>query len=273
MTKALDKAARLIRFVLFPSRRAERRRRVAFDELFRAVEGGAMVVAAPQFGGSFEMDCRSHVLKRVLVERSYESDVAEAVRRRIDRQRDAIDIGANTGLFSVLMSRLLAPAGRVLAIEPTPGAARLLRRNLERNQCRNATVFEGVAAERAGTFTIHVIPGMEEYSTLGAMVHPSIAGRQHEALEVAGDTIDNLVSRLGLRPGLIKIDAEGAESAVLAGCRRTLQQHRPVILCEAWPQTLVAASGTADSSIDRIFGEHGYSLQAFSCGEILALPR
>ena len=270
MGNAIARMGRLVRLATRSGDRAQRRRRKACQELLGAVESGSLVVAVQQFGGLFEMDCRSHVLQRILVDGFYESAVVDIVRRRIDPARDAIDVGANAGLFTVLMSGLVGPESRVLAIEPTPGALRFLKRNLERNGRRNVEVFEGIAADRAGAFTLHVIPGMEEYSSQGAMRHPSIAGRPYHDIPVAGETVDALVERLGLRPGLIKIDAEGAESSVLAGCRRTLGTFRPMIICESWPEKLRAAGS---GSLGRLFDSYRYAVEPCGPGEILACPK
>jgi FkbM family methyltransferase len=261
---------RLVQFVLSPSFRKNRRLSKAYDEMFRGVEGGTLLVEAPAFHGSFELDCRSHIAKRLLVERSYEPDVVAMVGSRIRRDRDVIDVGANIGLFSVLMSGMISKENRLLAIEPTPGAANLLRRNLARNGRRNVVVFEGAATDRKGEFPIHVIPGMEEYSSLGKMVLPWIANRSHETLLVPGETVDSLVEQMELTPGLIKIDAEGAESAVLTGCPRTIERHRPAILCEAWPDEFNPVGGV--TALRRFIASHKYSVHEFAHCELVALP-
>jgi FkbM family methyltransferase len=266
-----SRTARLIRLAATSSLRAERRRRRAFDELFRPVESGTVVIDVPELGGAFEMDCRSHILRRLLVEGSYEPDVAAAVKQWIDPARDAIDVGANVGFFAVLMSRLVAP-NRVLAVEPTPGAFVHLSRNIGRNSCENVILFQGVAASRPGQFAINIIEGMEEYSTIAKMVHPSIAGMEPIETHVVGETIDNLVERYGLRPGFLKIDTEGAEHEVLAGCARTLQTHRPVVLCEAWADALLAKAGAPLHAVTELLECHRYNLSRLD-GEILAVPR
>jgi FkbM family methyltransferase len=256
--------------VLKPSWWSRRRRRKAFEATFGDIEGGTVVVTAPDINGTFEVDCRSDMLKRLLVDRCYETEIVDTVRNCIDPNRDAIDVGANIGLFTVLMSRLISPLNRVLAVEPTPGALAHLKRNIARNGRANVVVFEGVAAECTGEFPLNIIPGMEEYSSLGEMVHPSTLGKPHQQTTVAAETIDELVAKFGLRPGLIKIDAEGSEARVLAGCKRTMETHRPVVLCEVWSDELRTASG--GGAAGELLRARGYAWRQFSEGEILALP-
>ena len=272
MVNTLLRAGRLIRTVASPARRAARRRFKTYEEIFGAIESGTVVVHAPQFGGSFEMDCRSHSLKRLLIDGCYETDVVETVNRLVDPNRDAIDVGANIGFFTMLMSNRLSPPNRILAIEPTPGAFCHLRNNIERNQRGNVELFQGVAAETDGEFQINTIAGLEEYSSLVRMVHPSIRGVPHRQITVAGKTIDRLVEEFGLRPGIIKIDTEGAEYGVLAGCEQTMKIHRPVILCEAWPDRLLSAAGARPGSVRELLLARGYVVQQSVQGEILAVP-
>jgi FkbM family methyltransferase len=202
----------------------------------------------------------------------YEPELVKTVKYRIDPDRDAIDVGANVGLFTVLMSSLLAASSRVLAIEPTPGALYYLHRNLERNHhTTNAIVFEGVATRIAGEVAINVVPGMEEYSSTAELVHPDVKGKPKQQLRVVGDTLDNLVERFALQPGFIKIDTEGAELDVLSGARQTVAKYRPVIVCESWPDDLLIAAGGNPGAVTRLLQCYGYEVLDHE-GEIIAVP-
>jgi FkbM family methyltransferase len=202
----------------------------------------------------------------------YEPELVQSLKSRIQPDRDAIDVGANIGLFTVLMSGLLAAHRRVLAIEPTPGALYYLHKNLKLN-CRagNVIVFEGVATNIAGEFAINVVPDKEEFSSIAELVHPAVKGKPSKQLRVAGDTIDNLVERFGLQPGFIKIDTEGAEFGVLSGARQTVAKYRPFIVCESWPDELVIAAGGEAGAVTRLLRSYGYDVLDHA-GEIVAVP-
>lgn len=137
----------------------------ALSDLFRVVEEGSLIVRMPSFYGSFEIGCHSDILRRILVTGNYEPNVVKLVRDNVDPNRDAIDVGANIGLFTILLSHLLSDSSRVLEIEPTPGALRYLRRNIEINNVNPKVVlFEGVVTGCQGKAMLNVISGMEEYS-------------------------------------------------------------------------------------------------------------
>jgi FkbM family methyltransferase len=237
------------------------------------VESGSLVVRIPEIGGEFEIGATSHILQRVMVETRYEPELVEVIRRRIDPGKDAIDVGANVGLLTVVMARLLSGSRRVLAIEPIPEILDRLRGNVLRNGCANRVrVFEGVATRSTGECLINYVPGKEEYSSLNRIVHPAVAGAERRQISVSGDTIDNLVARFGLEPGLIKIDTEGAEEQVLAGATTTMRTHRPVIICESWPG--FAAAGASAGAVKTLLTEHWYELMGSDCPPltIVAIP-
>ena len=246
----------------------------ALAELFRVVEGGSLIVKMPSFQGSFEIGSHSDILRRILVWGEYEPEVVKIVRDNVDPDRDAIDIGANIGLFTILLSNLLSPSNRVLGIEPTPGALKYLRRNVERNNVEARVIlFEGVAASHPGEVKLKVICGMEEYSSLGNMVHPAIKGKGYEELSVPSDTIDSLAEKFGLRPGFIKIDTEGAEYEVLSGCEQTMRVHRPIILCESWSDAPTRAAAGIPGSVEDLFESRGYVTSKCAEDELLAVPK
>jgi FkbM family methyltransferase len=262
--------ARVHRSIFQPERRVY----ADVDYLFSTVEEGTLSVRMPAFCGKFAIDCHSDILKRILVDREYETELNAIIRREIDPNRDAVDVGANVGLFTTLIASLLSPNSRLLAIEPTPGALKHLKRNLETNgQAGKVIVFEGAAADRAGEFTINVMAGMEEYSSLQTLVHPNTRGKVAQQVRVAGETLDALVRRHELNPGLIKIDTEGAELQVLRGAERTLLEHRPVVLCESWADDTLAAGGGVPGAVEEFFKACNYV--AIQCGrdEIMAVPQ
>ena len=63
----------------------------AYDGIFDTVECGSAVVHAPGHHGTFEIDCRSHVLKQLLCEKSYEPEVAEVIAQQFGGAADAVD--------------------------------------------------------------------------------------------------------------------------------------------------------------------------------------
>jgi protein-L-isoaspartate O-methyltransferase len=56
-------------------------------------------------------------------------------------ENNFIDVGANIGYFSCLMSKLAGPAGKVLAIEPEPQNLKLLEQNIKINNLTNVVVY------------------------------------------------------------------------------------------------------------------------------------
>jgi FkbM family methyltransferase len=265
--------APLVRHIKSLDRRPSMRAKI-FEEFFAHVEG-SVTVGLPEFGGSFQIGHRSHILRRIILSGDYEPDLKSIVTELAPKDRDAIDVGANAGLFAVLIGRSILPERRVMAIEPTPGPYRNLAANVERNGLAEKVIlFNGVVGEAEGEFSLNVIEGMEEYSSLGALVHPSITGRSSKAVVVPGETIDRLVKRFNLDPGFMKIDTEGAELLVLRGATETLGTSRPVILSEL-NDSLLAATGSTKQMVFDLLRCAGYRVLEchYDANEILALPK
>ena len=134
-----------------------------------------------------------------------------------------IDVGANAGFYTLLASRLVGPMGRVVAFEPLPFNQVLLRRHLELNQVTNAIVFQEAVSDHEGKV---------RFKSSGSHLMGHIC--DDGELEVETVTLDRLWERDGLAPPqVIKIDAEGAETAVLRGAQSLLSRFRPTIILAA----------------------------------------
>jgi FkbM family methyltransferase len=239
------------------------------------------VVEVKEFQGTFLLDRRSHLFARVASEGAYEPELAAVCAANLDPTRDAIDVGANVGFYTNLMARQLR-GRRVLAIEPTPNALSRLKHNLERNGVAERTiVFEGIAADREGVRRLNIVVGKEEYSSVGALAHPSIHEERSETREVQASTIDALVQRHGLDPGFIKIDVEGAEYEVLRGAEATLKKHRPIVLSEL-SAALLQSNGSSAAAVIEFMRRLAYRIVdplhpgrrfvARDYGDMLCLP-
>jgi FkbM family methyltransferase len=243
-----------------------------YDSLLKMVVEGSLIVKIPDFQGTFEIDIRSHILKTMLMDKQFEPELITIIKKYIDAGKDVLDIGANVGLYSVLFSTLIGKSNRVLAVEPTPLALKYLHGNLQRNgSAESVVVFEGIATDAKGDFHLNVIPGMEEYSSIGKIVHSSVEHKPAETINAKGDTVDNLINAFGLRPGFIKIDVEGAEYQVLCGALKTMREFHPVILAEL-SEKLLSSCGATPEMVTGLLQQNGYRITSIG-GNILALPK
>jgi FkbM family methyltransferase len=143
----------------------------------------------------------------------------------------AIDIGANFGYYTILLGALVGDSGRVFAIEPAPKAAALLRRSVELNGFQSyTTIIEVAAGASEGTQPFYVPDREPKNAQIVASSEgaDTSAGTLHQ---VAQSRVDVLIGG-GSRVDFVKIDAEGAEEAVVAGMLATLRRERPQLVLE-----------------------------------------
>jgi FkbM family methyltransferase len=217
------------------------------------------IVAVANFSGNFAIGARSDILRRLMLTGCYEPELVEICRKYVDPHRDVIDVGANVGLYTVLFASL-APAQRILAIEPTPAALARLRRNLAINGViERVEVYAGAASGTESPVQMRVVTGREEYSTAGELAHPSVSGAAFETLAVPARTVDALVRERRLDPGFVKIDVEGTEHTVLAGLLATIAEFRPVILAEL-SDPLLKRNGSSAREVMEVIRRQGYEL-------------
>jgi FkbM family methyltransferase len=208
-------------------------------------------LSVPEFEGIFRIGMRSHLLTRLFLHGSYEPLLAELCKRLIDPARDVIDVGANVGFYSILAAR--HTTRKVLAIEPTPNALKLLRENIDRNGvATRVVVFEGAASDVAGELTINTPVGKEEYSSLVSVVHSGAQSETMLQIRVKTNTLDEIIQFHDLDPGFVKIDVEGAEHLVFQGAQAMLEKNRPVIFSEFSPHAMQQNGADPQALLDML---------------------
>lgn len=149
----------------------------------------------------------------------------------------AIDIGANEGYFTLLMSDVVGRTGRVHAFEPIqPTFDRLSVRVADTAWFRNIALVRAACADTAGAATMFV-PGADS-GQASLVRHEAAAWACADAVDAQPvDTIrfDDYAAANGLtRIDFIKLDVEGAELAALTGMGATLAACRPLLCLELY---------------------------------------
>lgn len=255
---------------------------IAVIERLKTLALEDICVSVKEFEGKFTLSPKSHLLHRILLEGNYEPDLVRITLHHLNVTRDAIDIGANIGFFSVLFGKHLTN-GRVLSVEPSALARERLLKNLKNNGIspERYIIFNGLIGSKDEAGHLNVIEGMEEYSSAAKVMHPAVTGNKSHIEEVPQASLDTLVRQHSLNPGFIKIDVEGFEMEALKGAEWTLMTYRPVILMEL-SDPLLRLNGTCSRDIVTFLSRLGYTttdplfpgLKAGvrSYGDLLALP-
>lgn len=192
-----------------------------------------------------------------------------------------LDIGANVGQYSCPVGRTLEReadiledenGGLVVAVEPHPGNAERLAKNLDANDVDariiraafGATHSQGIL--RSTAVDTDTGPGNGTY----ALVDQPGVGDDNAAIDGGGGTESSVVTDVIAgdslveddyipRPSVVKIDVEGAEADVLDGLSKTLEDPAcRLVYCEIHPD----AEGNRNSRdpIRSTLAEYGFDV-------------
>jgi len=158
---------------------------------------------------------------------NYEKRLIDLFCRLLEPLSDVVlfDCGADIGTFSALVCSKTSRVARVVALEPNPDVAILMKRNVSQLQVASEAITKAVSCFRGR----------------GRLEVPDYDSSDHARFLVPGDgplevvTIDSL----GVRGEnvAIKVDVEGGELDVLKGAVETIRSARKcVVTVEAHPR-------------------------------------
>lgn len=145
------------------------------------------------------------------------------IRGRLTRGDTFIDVGAHTGYYTLLASRLVGAPGRVVAIEASPAFHTSLTEAVQRNACHKVRTVNAAAADTARTLTFY----LQDTANLGntSAVQPKTS---HSSFQIGALPLPEILSPHELAAArLIKIDFEGAEAFLMEGLAPVLGNLRP----------------------------------------------
>jgi len=140
----------------------------------------------------------------------------------INKGDTVLDVGANCGLYTLLLNRLVGTNGAVHSFEPTKKIFDLLKKSTSRYEniyINNIALFNTIGPS--------VFYTDESYSVANSIERTSSSQTKSE---IMADTLDNYCTSIA--PDFIKLDAEGSEMKILLGGLNMLREHSPTIAME-----------------------------------------
>lgn len=197
-------------------------------------------------GHDLEVDRRDSL---ALAKGWYDPDENAFYTRTVKPGDVVVEAGANIGVFTLLLAKLVGPEGRVLSFEPDPELRRILEGNIARNGYDNVTVRAAAVAEEPGTMTFFRASRNQGDNRLFS--HDGDDGASFPVDVVALD--DELVGHP--RIDLLKMDIQGAEVLALRGLRTTLADLPPrAIMLEFWPHGIAGMGGDPRAMLEELIG-------------------
>lgn len=191
--------------------------------------------------------------------------------RQVVRPGDvALDIGANIGLHTVLLSQLVGAGGRVYAFEPNAALLPTLRHTV--GGLSNTTLHAVALSEQAAESVLFV-PDDHTMASLADWTEGRLPGKAHK-VNCQQRRLDEMIASGSVaRPDFIKCDVEGAELMVFRGAGDTLNRRdAPLILFEANEHTARGFHLGVSSAMDFLRGLPApqYSFYELRPGKILS---
>ena len=193
-----------------------------------------------------------------------------------------LDVGAHCGWLSIRAARRVGRTGRVLAFEPSPILVDFLRYHVTVNRLPQIIIVPKAVSDSDSEAPFFLLNGGFSFRnslTIERDDLPFVRPEEKVRITVPTVTLDGYCAQHDLRPGLVKIDVEGAELDVLKGCREVLRQARPVVIVGIHPYWL--PTGQNADQILALLSDCGYAVKAsvmfpthgYEVGDYLYAPR
>lgn len=168
-----------------------------------------------------------------------------------------IDIGANLGVYSLALARLVGPHGHVFAYEPASEPRTLLERSRAINRADNLHVIAAAASDRPrdGRLVLGASSELNSLEGSGPAENIRITALDAEDGSRGWSTVD-----------FVKIDAEGEEERILDGGKSFFERHSPLVMFE------VKAGNAINETLRSAFTRRGYNVYRLVPGGPVLVP-
>jgi FkbM family methyltransferase len=206
---------------------------------------------------------------------TWETGSTKAFKNLLRPGARVLDVGANLGWYALVAAPVVGPTGRVFAVEPNPGLARLVHDSLAANGfggfCR---VFQVAVSDAPGVVDLVARPDAPGGGHIRPAAHEVGADPSaRPAVRVASVRLDDLLAGEAGPIDVVKMDIEGWEGMAIRGMAGLLDGSPALRMLVEWsamqdstpaPRAETAASLSARGYLPfRIAGDGALSAAAW----------
>ncbi len=216
-------------------------------------------------GVLFNYDTRNYIEYKLFADGYYEKEVTLLMQNFVSFGDTVLDVGANIGVHSLNLSKMVGKTGIVFAFEPIPFLREKLQSNIKLNQANNITIVPVALSNQ--NYTIKT--AFSQNTNNGTFF---IANDNNGETEINCFNGDDWASESKITSlKLIKIDVEGFEYKVLTGLKNTILKYKPIILFEYDTNYISRANSTPNDFNILFFKELNYKLFSIQKYEIIPI--
>ncbi len=188
-------------------------------------------------------------------------DEIKFLRHLLQPGQRVIDIGANYGVYTLSMARLVGPTGHVWAFEPASTTASFLAASISANGFGQVTLEQSALSSVKGTAQL----SLNDNSELNELVRGGESSGDSETVHLV--TLDECMEVHDWHTiEFLKVDAEGEEANILRGGTRFFATESPLVQYE------IKAGSELHFELVQAFTELGYSSYRLVPGLNLLAP-
>ncbi|HEX7558597.1 MAG TPA: FkbM family methyltransferase [Usitatibacter sp.] len=219
--------------------------------------------------GRFLLDPVSNLGSRLMRTGEYEPEMARTLEHYLAASSTFLDVGANEGYFSVMGSKLVGPAGRVIAIEPQTRLQAVLKENLRLNDALRVEVVTAAISDTSGKAKLHISPD----TNTGSSSLAQTTAYRLPTEEVPTKTLLDLLAecRVGT-VDLMKMDIEGFEYEAILGSKALFASHRIRALALELHPAVLAKKRLNPDDITNFLRESGYRRENRFSNDVWVAP-
>lgn len=167
-----------------------------------------------------------------------------------------LDIGSHYGVFTLAALHYGGPESRVVAVDPSLAAKRIIMANLKLADMMEQVHFiDAAVGATTGTLSMLSTGAAGDYMLVSS-------SQRRDATQITMHTIPSIIEMTGRKPTHIKIDVEGYEDQVIEGGKAYLEQQQPKIFLELHSKIMRDAGKSPEYLLSSLL-DIGYAFERY----------
>lgn len=180
----------------------------------------------------------------------YEKYIIDDIRSTLSDDKVLLDIGANIGQHSLLLSPYCK---HIYAFEPIPEVYIEFSASIKKNRFKNITLFNAAIGSSSEVKSFHYISG---HAGMSSFIKTENRGQQ--IINVKIEPLDKMINDTNF--DVVKIDVEGYEAVVILGNKNIFLKNRPIFFMEFCPEAIDKQGEYTSAELMNFFFDNNFKV-------------